>query len=901
MAAKKANQDKTQGKETRWHSTEADDVLKEFNTSADEGLSAAEAKKRLKKHGPNKLPGKKKKGWLLRFLEKFHNVLIYLLLAAAVITALMDEWVETFVILAVVIINVLISFIQEGRAEKALEGIKQMLSLEAQVIRDGERSTIEAEDLVPGDIVVLHSGDKVPADLRLLESVDLRVEESPLTGESEDVDKGTDPVAENAVLGDRSCLAFSGTTVTYGEATGVVVATAEKTEIGNISEMMSEVEDSQTPLMKKIDSFGKILAVVIVLMASGFFAVAYFLRDFELQDAFMAAISIVVASIPEGLPAIMTITLALGVERMAKRHAIIRKLPSVETLGAVSVICSDKTGTLTRNEMTARDAITATSSYKVEGTGYKPEGKIFTEDGDEVEPSDDSTFEKMLWAMRLCNESEIREEDGKWKLEGTPTEGALLTLAYKAGLEDIEAERIDLIPFDSEKKYMATLHELEGKRYVFVNGAPEKLLELCEKQQENEDTGKLDKDAWQEKMDNLAGKGRRVLASAYNEVSDSESDLNQDDLEKGLVFLGITGIIDPPRDEAIDSVKACKEAGMRVVMITGDHSKTATSIAEELGIDHEEGAITGEELEEMGDDEIREAVMKYNVFARTNPEHKLRLVEALQANNRLCGMTGDGVNDAPALKKADIGIAMGIKGTEVAKEASEMVLADDNFASIVNAVEEGRTIYDNLKKTILFLLPANGAEALVIIAAIVLGMTLPISPVQVLWINMVSAVTLALALSVEPMEQQVMKRPPRDPDKPILGGHFIWRVVFVSLLSGSLTFTVFNLNYQNGLSLEEARTLAINMLVGGHVYYLLTCRKLHESSFSRKFFDNRFVFLAIGLLILLQLLLTYVPFMNELFSTAPIAASLWLYPLLGGSIVFFLVELEKLITKRLFK
>ena len=883
-----------------WHNMEAKEVMEELGVSPDKGLADEEVSSRQKKYGVNKLPQAKKQGWLMRLLSQFNNILIYLLLAAAVITGFMGEWVETFVILAVVLINVLISFIQEGRAEKALEGIKQMLSLEARVIRNSEEVTVEAEKLVPGDIVLLNSGDKIPADLRIIESNDLRVEESALTGESEEVDKQSDTVDEDAVIGDRSSMGFSGTTVTFGQAKGVLVATGKDTEIGKITGMISEVDETRTPLMKKIDGFGKVLSVIIVVMASGFFAVAYFLQDFSLHEAFMAAISIIVASIPEGLPAIMTITLAIGVQRMAKRHAIIRKLPAVETLGAVSVICSDKTGTLTRNEMTAKDIITSNNKYQVEGSGYAPKGKILTEKEEKADVSKDPVLEKMLWSMRLCNDSKLKEENDDWKLDGTPTEGALLTLSYKAGMEELESDRIDSLPFASERKYMASLNTIDDKTFIFVNGAPERLLELCQKQYKGDDVESIDKEFWEEQMNKMAEQGQRVLGLACKEVKSGQDNLEEKHLEEDLIFLGCTGIIDPPREGVIESIRECKDAGIRPVMITGDHAVTAAAIARELEIEKEQEAITGKQLEEMEGEKMQEVVKKHNVFARTNPEHKLKIVQALQEDKLLCAMTGDGVNDAPALKKADIGISMGIKGTEVSKESSEMVLADDNFSSIVNAIEEGRTVYDNLKKTILFLLPANGAEALVLIAAIVLGTTLPISPVQILWINMVSAVTLALALSVEPMETKVMKRPPRDPEKPILGGYFAWRVAFVSMLTGGLTYLAFNMMYNAGEeSLDMARTLAVNTLVGGHVFYLLTCRKLHQSSFSRSFFDNPYVFLAIAILVGLQLIFTYVPLMNSLFGTYPLALTMWIYPLIAGITVFILVELEKFITGKM--
>ena len=887
-----------QGKNKKWHSIDVDSVLEELKTSADDGLGEDEVKKRLEEYGENKLPEKKGRSALMRFLLHFHNVLIYVLLVAAGITALMEHWIDTFVILAVVIVNATVGFVQEGKAEKALEAIRKMLSLEAMVVRGGKRRKINAEEIVPGDIVQLRSGDKVPADVRIIQVKNFRVEESPLTGESTDVNKTTDPVEENAVVGDRKNMAFSGTMVTYGTATGVVVTTGSNTEIGKITEMISEVEEITTPLLQKIDSFALKLSVFILVFAGSFFAFGYFFRDYELFELFLATIGVVVASIPEGLPAIMTITLAIGVQRMAKRNAIIRRLPSVETLGSVSVICSDKTGTLTRNEMTVKTVLTADDEYEIGGSGYKPEGKIKKNDS-EVDAGDEPVLEKLLQCVRACNDAALKKEDnGEWKVDGTPTEGSLIALAYKAGFEDFDPKRIDDIPFESEHKYMATLNDVDGKHIVFLKGAPEKLLEMCDKQLSADGEKDVDHDFWNEKMDGIAERGQRLMAAAYRENNSGES-IDHEDVESGMIFLGLIGIIDPPRDEVYDAIEECKGAGIRVIMITGDHAITAKAIAKDLGIDDEGKAMSGAELEEMGDDELLDVVMEYNVFARTSPEHKLRLVKALQENNKLCAMTGDGVNDAPALKRANIGVAMGIKGTEVSKDASEMVLADDNFASIVNAVEEGRTVYDNIRKTILFVLPTNGAEALVLIAAIIMGITMPITPAQILWVNMVTAVTLALALAFEPMEQRVMDFPPRDPDEPILGMYFIWRIVYVSALIGGGTLLLYRMMRTGNLDLDTARTIAVNTIVAGQVFYLLNCRKFYETIFSREFFSNIYIFLAIGVLIVLQAIFTYAPFMNTLFETSPIGPNEWMYVLTVGIIVLIVVEIEKITSRKL--
>jgi len=687
-------------------------------------------------------------------------------------------------------------------------------------------------------------------------------------------------------------MAFSGTSVVYGRARGIVVETGAHTELGKINRMMTDVEQITTPLLKQIDHFGKVLSVVILTVTALFFAIGYFFRDYTIDELFMAVISLAVAAIPEGLPAIMTITLAVGVQAMAGRNAIIRRLPSVETLGSVSVICSDKTGTLTKNEMTVTSFSVAGKVYTVEGTGYKPEGEIRFED-EPIEVSKHPVANRLMQVIKACNDAQLTKNEDKWAVDGDPTEGALITLAHKSGYGEFDPERIDHIPFESEHKYMATLNELDGERYIFLKGAPEKLMEICETEKTDDSTQKLQNDFWNQEIERQANEGRRLIGAAFKKVDNTVSEIEHEDVESGMIFLGVLGMIDPPRPEAIESIKACKEAGIQVKMITGDHVVTARAIGKELGIGDGTKAINGQELENMNDEELKEAAIEYDVFARTSPEHKLRLVTALQAHNKICAMTGDGVNDAPALKRADVGIAMGIKGTEVTKDASEMVLADDNFASIASAVEEGRTIYDNLRKAILFILPTNGAESFVIMAAVLMGLTLPITPVQILWVNMVTAVTLALALSFEPTESGVMKRPPRDADAAILGGYFIWRVAFVSLLIGGLTLGLYYWLTDYGYQIDEARTIAVNTLVAGQLFYLFNCRKMNEPSIGTGFFNNRYAFYAVGILIVLQLVFTYAPFMNEWFATAPHKAWYWVYPLMGGFVVFLIVETEK--------
>jgi magnesium-transporting ATPase (P-type) len=882
----------------RWHTMSATDVIDELQTDQEAGLNQEEVKARQARYGRNEIPrGKKRSAWI-RLITQFNNMLIYVLIAAALVTAVMNHWIDTWVILAVIIINSLIGFIQEGKAERALESIRAMLSLEAVVIRHGNKQTVDAGDLVPGDIVLLKSGDKVPADMRLFKLKDLRVEESPLTGESMAVEKQTDPVEADAIPGDQLSMVFSGTVVTYGKATGVVVEIGTDTEIGKINQMISDVEKMTTPLLQQIEKFGKWLSIFILGFSAIFFVFGYFFRDYPMADLFLAMIGLVVAAIPEGLPAIMTITLAIGVQRMASRNAIIRRLPSVETLGAVNVICSDKTGTLTRNEMTARTIITAEQDYHVEGTGYKPEGKILA-GSKEVNIDHDKVLFELLRAVRICNNASInRDENGNWVLTGVPTEGALLALSYKAGLKDFTPERIDSIPFESDHKYMATLNKVDDEVYVFMTGAPERVLEMSARQYSSHGDTKLDKVFWEKRMAETAANGQRLLGVAFSKTDNGRTELEKNDLEKNKIFLGFIGIIDPPREEVINAISECKDAGVKVKMITGDHVITASAIGKELGIVDGEKALTGKELEEMTDEQLRNVVEEYDIYARTTPEHKLRLVTALQENGHVCAMTGDGVNDAPALKKANIGIAMGIKGTEVSKDAAEMVLADDNFASIVHAIEEGRTVYDNIRKALLFILPTNGAESLVLVAAVLLGIVMPITPAQILWVNMVTAVTLALAISFEPMEDRVMARPPRKPDEPILGKLFIWRIAFVSFLIGGLTLGIFTYAGYLGIDKSASRTIAVNTLVAGQLFYLFNCRKINSPSLSKGFFKNQYVFIATGALILLQVLFVYLPVMNTFFDSAPIEGKYWFFSLAGGLVVFMIVELEKTLLHR---
>jgi len=902
--SRKLNVSSTLGSTSKiWHAESVEAVFESLDSTAD-GLSREDAIDRLAKYGPNHLPEAETRGPLIRFIYQFHNVLIYVLLVASGVTAILGHWVDASVILAVVLLNASIGFVQEGKAEDALKAIRQMLSPNAMVIRDGHQITIHARELVPGDIVLLQPGDKVPADLRLFRVNGLQIQEAVLTGESMAVEKITENVAEDSVIGDRTCMAYSGTLVTHGQGSGIVIATGAQTEIGRISTMVSEVESMTTPLLRQMAQFGRWLTAAILGIALITLAFGLLIRDYALAEMFLAAVSLAVAAIPEGLPAIMTITLAIGVQRMARRNAIIRKLPAVETLGAVAVICSDKTGTLTRNEMTVRSIANANKQFELNGTGYDPHGAITLANSD-LQSQDKLPLLELARAAVLCNDASLEQQGDEWIVNGDPMEGALLVSSIKTGL-DIEQEiktypRTDLIPFESEHRFMATLHHSHtGDAFIYLKGAPEIVLDMCSQQQMTDGNLPLDKDYWLARIDSLAAQGQRVLAIACKKASHEQTELTFKDVENGLTMLGIFGLIDPPREEAVEALKTCNNAGIRVKMITGDHAATARAIAEQINLVNSDDVLTGQELELMNDSELSQRVLDVDVYARVNPEHKLRLVKLIQEQGLIVAMTGDGVNDAPALKRADVGTAMGQNGTEASKEAAEMVLADDNFASIAHAVEEGRTVYDNLKKAILFILPTNGGEALIILAAIVLGFhQLPLTPVQILWVNMITAVTLALSLAFEPPEQNVMQRPPRNAQDPMLNLHLIWRVSFVSVILMSGTFGLFLWEVERGVTIEHARTVAVNTLVMFEIFYLFNSRYITESVFNwNGFTGNRYVLVAIAVLIVFQLGFTYLPPLQSLFGSAALELNIWLRIILVASSVLFLVELEKYVVRQ---
>lgn len=889
-----------------WHSLDVVETLNILKSNQEQGLNSSEVQLRQEQYGLNELVVNEPQSVIIRFLRQFHNILIYVLLLSAIITILMQRWVDTSVILGVIILNSIFGFIQEGKAEKALAAIRDMLSPMAKVIRNHKKTTILASELVPGDIIIIERGDKIPADLRILETRGLQIQESILTGEAHAVEKTTVAVKLVAPLAERFTLAYSGTLVTHGSGLGVVVATGLNTEIGKVSEMLKSVDVPTTPLQQQMNRFGYWLTAAILLLGAITFMFGFFVWHDSSQEMFMAIVGLIVAAIPEGLPPLLTIILALGVTRMAKRHAIIRRLPAVETMGAITTICSDKTGTLTCNELVVEDVVTTKNDYNV------TENKVYVvsqnDEKKEVDLQKHHDFSTALLAGILCNDAELRYVDGKFEKYGDPLDQAILMLAYKAQTDSNLIKqahpRTDLIPYESEHKFMATMHHdhESGKTFIYIKGAPEHILSMCLLQQLNGISEPIDVEYWHKAIRKLAKRGEKVVAIARKEISSNAQALRFADIEQ-LTMVALFGFIDPPRPEAKDAVAQCHAAGITVKMITGDHALTAQSIAKTLGIIDENKddykILSGHDIESMGDKELALAVLDTNVYARTTPEHKLRLVKALQENNQVVAMTGDGVNDAPALRQADIGIAMGEKGTEIAKEAAAMVLTDDNFTTISHAVEEGRTIYENLKKTILYILPTNIAEAFVIIVAISLGWQPPITAVQILWVNMITAVTLSLALGFEPPAPDVMQQPPRPKNTPILSPFLAWRIGFVSTLLVLAVFILTLIERKIGADLVTTRTVAVNMIVAGEIVYLFNCRRIYKSAFTKEaLFSSKPVLVAVLSALILQGLFTYVPFMQRFFATDAIDIMQWLRIVTISIFVFALIEIEKVFIRK---
>jgi len=891
-----------------WHARPAREALEQLQSS-DAGLTDEEAARRLERYGANALPRGGGNEALKILLRQIRDPLIYVLLASTGLAILTGKVVDGLVIGGVVVLNAIIGFVQEYRASKAIEALTTMVPSEVVAVRGGRKRSLPATELVPGDLVLLQSGDKVPADLRLIEERGLRVEEAALTGESVPVEKAAEPVAEDADIGDRRSMAYSGTLVTHGTATAVVVATGAQTELGRISRMLGEASKLETPLTRQLGVIARWIALAIVLVSVVLLGVGL-LRGYALADAVLAAVTLAVAAIPEGLPAIVTIALAIGVQRMARRRAIIRKLPAVETLGSTTVICTDKTGTLTRNEMTVQALWTPAGSYRLSGIGYAPEGELQGEDGASV-AAVPPPVEDLVRAGALCTDAVLhQDEEAGWQLTGDPTEGALVVAAHKLGLAADELRRryprLDAVPFESERQFMATLHEEPGGgRVIYLKGAPEVVLRRCT---EADGGGAAQAETVMRAVEQTAAEGMRVLAIAARRPRQRLDRLDEAEVEGGFALLGLEGMIDPPRPEAVEAVHACQQAGITVKMITGDHGATARAIGAALGLTGpgEGGSVTGRDLDGRSPDETRGLATRHNVFARVAPEHKLRLVRELQAEGQVVAMTGDGVNDAPALKQADIGVAMGITGTAVSQEAADMVLTDDNFASIEAAVEEGRRVYDNLIKALAFVLPTNLGLAIILIVAvaffpIVDGQpVLPMQPVQILWINLVAAVALALPLGFEAMEPDLMRRPPRRPDAPVLSPFVIMRTVLVALLMAAGAVGLFLVEYfavagadPGGRAYAEAQTEAVTTVIFFQIFYLLNCRSLKDPMLKMGLSSNPWIYAGIAAILVLQVAFVYLPFMNAVFGSAPLSLASWVQAALVGMLIVPIISIEK--------
>jgi potassium/sodium efflux P-type ATPase len=881
-----------------WYQLTVKETFEKLRAS-ESGLSDSEIKERLLQFGPNKFIEEERISKLKILLHQFTSPLIYILLIAGVVTIFLKEHIDSGVIFAVVILNAIIGYIQEYKAEESVRALKKMVVPKAKVLREGKEKEINSEELVPGDIVLLASGVRVPADLKLFKTIELRVEEAMLTGESLPAEKIKSPIKEaNLTPGDQKNMAFMGTIVVSGRAKGVVVETGHSTILGQIATEVREVVVIKTPLQDKLMRFAKLIGILVIAFSALVFGVGTLLGE-KASEMFMIAVATAVSAIPEGLPVAVTITMAIGVARMARRNAIIRKLPAVETLGSTTVIGSDKTGTLTKNEMTVKVVYDGEKAYRISGIGYEPKGEILYQ----LEPVDIKASANLLMVFRigmLCNESNIYEEESEFKVDGDPTEGALIVSAMKAGLTLIEETRhypqTAIIPFESEHGYMATLHRHGEKKFIFVKGAPEKILDMCT---ECAVKDKIEIKEILNKANLFAREGMRVLAMAYKEVPHDIHEITHHDVEGNLIYVGLQGMIDPPRTDVMDAVKGCKKAGIKIVMITGDHAATASAIAKMLGITGEEsGVMTGKEIEAMSDDELFNKVKDVSVFARVSPKHKLRIVEQLIRYGEVVAVTGDGVNDAPALRAAHIGIAMGKSGTDVAKEASDMVLADDNFASIFAAVEEGRVVYDNIKKVTLFLISCGFGELIAIIGTIVMGYPIPYIPAQILWLNLVTNGLQDVALAFEPAEKGVLNRPPRNPKEGILSSLMVLRTLLMGITLAAGTLFLFISNLNAGVPLERARTIALTTMVFFQFYQAFNCRSETRSVFRMSPISNPLLFISMIAAFLAQLSVIYVPAFQWIFRTVPITIIEWVQIFMVSTTIILVVEMDKWIRGR---
>ncbi|NQV40337.1 MAG: cation-transporting P-type ATPase [Nitrosopumilus sp.] len=896
---------------TSWHSLTTEQVTTVLDVNPEQGLTQSEASNRLQKFGENIISVKKEKSSLVSFLLQFRQPLVLILVIAGSITAMLQEWVDTGVIFGVVIANAIIGFIQEHKAGKAIQALSQIVKSENVVVRNNEKTRLSSRYIVQGDVVQLRSGEKIPADMHLIHTKDLKIDESILTGESISVQKKTGTYPSDTILAERQNMVYGGTLVTNGYGVGIVVLTGNDTETGKISQTMRKAEELETPLTRRISYFSKNLLFVILGLSVLTFVFGILVVQRSASELFMEVVALSVSVIPEGLPAAITITLAIGVGYMAKRNAIIRKLPAVETLGSTTIICSDKTGTITENQMTVAKIHAGGKFFDISGTGFQPTGDIKYNQSN-INLYDHETLKECLIVGLLCNDSDLIQKDNHWEAKGDPTEVALITSAHKANLKQTLAEsfyRIDAIPFESHLQFMATLHDNGDDKIIYVKGSVEKILEMSSQQlidgtgPENLTETSISK--LYEIADSMASEGLRVLAFAKKKITNGNHKIEISDVNNGLVFLGFQAMLDPPRPEVIEAIRECQSAGIRIKMITGDNLKTAISIGRQIGLNHSlQGkqtdivAITGKELQQYSEKDLIEIADKTDVFARVLPEQKFLLVKALQSKGNIVAMTGDGVNDAPALKQADVGIAMGISGTDVAKEASDVILTDDNFASIKAAVEEGRKVLDTLIKFITWTLPTNFGEGLVILASIFAGMMMPILPVQILWINMTTALALGMMLIFEPKESDIMKRPPRKPHSPILTKDLIIQIIIVSTCILVSVYGLFEWSIKDGSTVEEARTIAVNTIVMIEIFYLFNCRSLTKSAWRIGFFSNKFIFLGVGIMILLQITFTYVPVMNEIFHSHPIEINSWIKIIVVSLVTFLIIEIKKFLWKR---
>lgn len=883
-----------------WHLLDTEACLRALGADAD-GLTASSAQERLDRYGQNVLETESPPSSWRRLLRQFNNVLLYVLLGSAALTAGLGQWLDTAVIVGVVLINALVGYIQEGRAEQAMLALKSMLRLRALVLRAGRAIETDAAELVPGDVIILQAGDRVPADARLMDTKHLETDQSILTGESTPTPKNVDTLVEATPLPERDNIVYAGTLVTRGWGKALVTGTGDATELGQISGALSAIHRLTTPLLERIGVFARRLTLLILVLAGAIAMFGGLVHGYPTSDMLIAAVSIAVAAVPEGLPPVITITLAIGVQLMSRSHAVVRRLPAVETLGEVDVICTDKTGTLTANEMTTRTVVTADARFETTGIGFNAPGKLVS--ATSTQPEWPASLEALLLAALNCNDARLTIDPDGYTVSGDPTECALAVLAAKGGLDPEDANhalpRLDVIPFESEQRFMATLHRQNSVNVAYVKGAPETVIALCGTELAETELQPMARERWLSAAAELAREGERVLALARLVLPTEVQEITFSALEGRLELLGIVGTMDPPRAEVPEALRRCRSAGIRVKMVTGDHALTAAAVSRELGLNGDREVLTGADLDQLDDAAFTNAAEDTDVFARTSPEHKLRLVTALQAKGHVVAMTGDGVNDSPALKRSDVGVAMGLKGTQAAREASEIVLADDNFATIVQAVETGRNIYENIRKSVVFLLPTSVTEALVIALAIVFGYQLPMTPVQILWINMITAVTLGIALAFEPGSPDVMRHPPRASRAPLLSGLVIWRTGFVSFVMLTAITWLFALEAAEQET-EYARTAAVNLLVLFEIVYLISSRHLDRTSLSIEgFTGNRVVLLSIGAVVLFQALFVYTAPFQQLFDSRPLSTESWNRIWLLGLGLFIVIELEKFLRRTL--